>query len=210
MNLFNKIFTIITLVLALITGLLALIFPQQALQAVNGLAAGFHTSYFPATEGLARTAARLPLAIALAAVIAGILFFELRAPRSSTIEVAKATGGKVRVTVSSVESRILQSVNAMPDIVSSKVRVATRGSALSANIEAETPDTVDVIAKGEEIAANVKSVVEEQLGLKLQGKPNVVIKPKAIKVKAVSGGRGRFARRVERDYDPKQNGTNTL
>lgn len=188
MNIFNKVFTILTLIVGLITGILAILFPQTALAAVNGLAASFHTSYFPGSEGLARFLARAPLAIALVAVIVSVLFLELRAPRSSTIEVARATGGKLRVTTSSVESKILQAVNAMPDVLSSRVRVATRGTAITAHIEAVTPDTVDILAKGDEIAGGVRSVVQEQLGLKMQDKPHVVIRPTRVKARPTNGG----------------------
>ena len=107
MNIFNKIFAIVTLIIGFVTGLIAILFPQTALAAINGLAAGFHTSFFPGTDGLARVAARAPLAITFALVIGGLLYLELRPPRSSTIEVSKATGGKVRVTTASVEKKIL-------------------------------------------------------------------------------------------------------
>ena len=39
MNIFNKIFAIVTLIIAFVTGLIAILFPQTALAAVNGLAA---------------------------------------------------------------------------------------------------------------------------------------------------------------------------
>jgi hypothetical protein len=194
MNIFNTIFAIVTLIIGFITGLIAILFPQTALAAVNGLAAGFHTSFFPGTEGLARFAARAPLAITFALVVGGLLFLELRSPRSSTIEVSKATGGKVRVTTASVEQKILAGVNAMPDVLSAKVRVATRGPSLTAHIEAVTPDTVDVLAKGDEIAAGVRAIAQDQLGLKMQDKPHVVIKPRQGKTpgparRALLGGK---------------------
>ena len=200
MNLFNKIFAIITLIIGFITGLMAILFPQTALAAVNGLAAGFHTSFFPGTDGLARFVARAPIALTFAAVIGGLLFLELRSPRSSTIEVSKATGGKVRVTTASVEKKILAGVIAMPDVLSATVRVVTRGPSLTAHVEAMTPDTVDVLAKGDEIAAGVRAIAQDQLGLKMQDKPHVVIKP--IKVKAPgSAGRALFGRRPRNSAD---------
>ena len=191
MNIFNKIFAIITLIIGFVTGLLAILFPQTALSAINGLATGFHASYFPATEGFARVVARAPLAIAFAVIVGGLLFLELRPPRSSTIEVAKATGGKLRVTTKSVESRILETVNAMPDVLKARVRVATRGSTLTAHIEAHTPDTVDVVAKGDEIASAVRGVAQDQLGLKMQEKPHVIIRPTKVKA-GLPAARGLF------------------
>lgn len=184
MNIFNKIFAIVTLIIGFVTGLIAILFPQTALAAINGLAAGFHTSYFPGTEGLARLAARAPLAITFALLVGGLLYLELRPPRSSTIEVSRATGGKVRVTTASVEKKILDGVNAMPDVMSTKVRVATRGPSLTAYVEAVTPDTVDVLAKGDEIAAEVRAITQDQLGLKMQDKPHVIIKPTKAKAAA--------------------------
>ncbi len=187
MDIFNKIFAIVTLIIGFITGLIAILFPQTALAAINGLAAGFHTSFFPGTDGLARFLARAPLALTFAAVIGGLLFLELRSPRSSTIEVSKATGGKVSVTTGSVEKKILAGVIAMPDVLSAKVRVATRGPSLTAHVEAVTPDTVDVLAKGDEIAGGVRAIVQDQLGLKMQDKPHVMIKPTKVKAPAAAG-----------------------
>jgi hypothetical protein len=194
MNIFNKIFAIVTLIIGFVTGLVAILFPQTALAAVNGLAASFHTSFFPGTDGLARFAARAPLAITFALVIGGLLYLELRPPRSNTIEVSKATGGKVRVTTASVEKKILDGVKAMPDVLSARVRVSTRGPSLTAHIEAVTPDTVDVLAKGDEIAAGVRAIAQDQLGLKMQDKPHVMIKPTKVKVSTPSG-RGLFGAR---------------
>lgn len=194
MNIFNKIFAIVTLIIGFVTGLVAILFPQTALAAVNGMAASFHTSFFPGTDGLARFAARAPLAITFALVIGGLLYLELRPPRSNTIEVSKATGGKVRVTTASVEKKILDGVKAMPDVLSARVRVSTRGPSLTAHIEAVTPDTVDVLAKGDEIAAGVRAIAQDQLGLKMQDKPHVMIKPTKVKVSTPSG-RGLFGAR---------------
>ncbi|HQV29486.1 MAG TPA: hypothetical protein PLG23_13500 [Thermoflexales bacterium] len=207
MNIFNKIFAIVTLIIGFVTGLIAILFPQTALAAINGLAAGFHTSFFPGTDGLARVAARAPLAITFALLVGGLLYLELRKPRSSTIEVSKATGGKVRVTTASVEKKLLDGVNAMPDVISAKVRVSTRGPSLTAYIEAVTPDTVDVLAKGDEIAAGVRAIAQDQLGLKMQDKPHVMIKP--TKVKAPSpAGRALFGskKRAGGDDSPGRSG----
>ena len=200
MNIFNKIFAIVTLIIAFVTGLIAILFPQTALAAVNGLAAGFHASFFPGTEGLARFAARAPLALAFTAAIGGLLFLELRSTRSSTIEVTKATGGKVRVTTASVEKKILAGVLAMPDVLSAKVRVATRGPSLTAHIEALTPDTVDVLTKGDEIAGSVRAIAQDQLGLKMQDKPHVIIKPTKVKT-PTPAARALFGRRKRDGVD---------
>ena len=198
MNIFNKIFAIVTLIIGFITGLIVYLFPQTALAAINGLAAGFHTSFFPGTDGLARFVARAPLALTFAAAIGGLLFLELRSSRSSTIEVTKATGGKVRVTTASVEKKLLAGVIAMPDVLAAKVRVATRGPSLTAHIEAKTPDTVDVLAKGDEIAAGIRAIAQDQLGLKMQDKPHVIIKPTKVKATS-SAGRALFGGRKRDD-----------
>jgi transcriptional regulator of nitric oxide reductase len=69
--------------------------------------------------------------------------------------------------------------------------VSTRGPSLTAHIEAVTPDTVDVLAKGDEIASGVRAIAQDQLGLKMQDKPHVIIKPRKVNTTA-SGGRALF------------------
>ena len=94
----------------------------------------------------------------------------------------------------------LAGVLAMPDVLSAKVRVATRGPSLTAHIEALTPDTVDVLTKGDEIAGSVRAIAQDQLGLKMQDKPHVIIKPTRVKP-PTPAARALFGRKKRDDVD---------
>src|ERR1035437_10192661 len=126
MNLFNRIFTIISLVVLAILGVATLVVPAQMLQFASDLANSIHFEVFGGMTATARISIRVALALVFALVIFLLLWLETRRGGARHVEVAKASGGRIRIHTSDVESRIQQQVDAVSGILSSRVRVNER------------------------------------------------------------------------------------
>jgi hypothetical protein len=181
MNLFNRIFTIISLVILAILGAATLVVPGQMLQFANDLANGIHVDVFGGMTSTARITIRIALALVFVLVIFLLLWLETRRSGARHVEVAKASGGRIRIHTGDVETRIQQQVDAVSGILSSRVRVNERDRAVVAMLEVVAAPGIDLVAKGEEVAAVTRIAVQDQLGLKLFGKPQITMKSSKAK-----------------------------
>jgi hypothetical protein len=181
MNLFNRIFTIITLVAVAILGAATLVLPAQMLQFAGDLANAIHNSVFGDMAQTARIAIRIAIALVLVVVVFLLLWLETRRGGARHVDVAKASGGRIRIHTGDVESRIQQQVDAVSGILSSRVHVAERDRAVVASLEVVSAPGIDLVAKGEEVAAVTRIAVQDQLGLKLYGKPQITMKSSKAK-----------------------------
>jgi len=175
MNIFNRIFTIITIFILTIVGLAVVVLPAN-LQVASG-------SVLAAVESI-QVSLRFAVALVFIIVMFLLLWLELRRAGSKTVEVARSTGSRIRITTSHVEERLTQQIDALGGVISSRVKVGERDNQVVTQVEVVSSPGLDIIAKGEEIAAIVRVTVTDQLGLKLFGKPQITIK--AGKMKAVT------------------------
>jgi membrane protein implicated in regulation of membrane protease activity len=186
MNLFNRIFTIVSLVLIAILGAATFVIPDRMLLFVSGSADFIHTSLLGGMTDAARLGIRVVAALILLVVVFFLLWLETRRGSSRHVEVAKATGGQIRITTRDVEARIQQQVDAVSGIITSRVRVNEHDRAVVARLDVEAAPGVDLVAKGEEVAAVTRIAVQDQLGLKLFGKPQITLKSSKMKPVAVA------------------------
>ena len=177
MNLFNRIFTVASILVLIILGLGILLVPAGLAVLVNSL-----LQLVDISQGIIR--------ILVAIVVFGIgvllLWLEFRRPGSRTVEVVRSTGGRIHITTGHVEERIAQQVDALSGVISSRVRVSERDKAVMARVDVQAAPDLDLVAKGEEIATVTRMVVQDQLGLKLYGKPQITIQPSKVKPVPIS------------------------
>lgn len=179
MNAFNKFFTILGLIVLLATLSVALIVPSIFINLIQVAANSLHTLLFAnMADALgARLLVRVALAALFALIILFILFLEFRRPRPKTVEVAQESGGKVRVMNETIERKLQDQIEGLGDMVNAKVKVSEKGkAAVNVSVEAFTTQSGDPIAKGTDVARVISDVIENQLGLRLAGKPVVVVK----------------------------------
>ena len=189
MNTFNRVFTLAGLILLTIFGAATLVAPAMMLNFIDGIAAFFHTSVFGGITDIARVLVRILLAILFVAVMLALVWMEIRGPASRTVEVTRATGGRIRLTTRDIEEQIRQRVDAISGVLHVKVRVTERDNAVVASLDVEAASDTDLVGKGEEVAAITRNVIQDQYGVKLFNKPQVTVKaarpafkpPKAVK-----------------------------
>jgi hypothetical protein len=176
MNLFNRVFTIVLIVILMILGLGVIFLSDNMIILSTNL-----LNLIKPVDGVIRAL----VGVAYLVLMFFLLWLEFRRPGSRTVEVARSSGGRIRITTSHVEERIAQQVDALSGVIAARVRVNERDNAVVANLDVQATPDVDLIAKGEEIAAITRIAVQDQLGLKLYGKPNITLKTN--KAKTVQG-----------------------
>jgi hypothetical protein len=135
-----------------------------------------HTSLFAGMTDWARFGVRLMAAVIFGLIMLGILWIELRRPPQKSIEVAKQGGTMIRISTDAVEAKLRDAVDNLSGVIGSKVSAQTRGKAIAVNLDVLATRETDLVAKAEEIAALTQSTIQEQLGLKLHSRPQIVIK----------------------------------
>ncbi len=177
MNLFNRLVIIIIFILVAIAGAFALITPAGAISAVQAAANHGASLLNFAPPGILRTIVRLLFAFLWLALMGILLWLELRRPNKRVVEVRGTDDGKVQLSTNDVQQKLTQSILNMAGVQKASVNVvAPSGKEIRASVEAVTDPDVDLSAKGTEIAALVRNVVEDQLGVKLSGRPQVNVK----------------------------------
>jgi hypothetical protein len=172
MKLFNRIFTIVSLLVLSVLVLGALFIPAPTLTLfMTSLIAALPTD--PSLRAL--------IALVFLVIVVFVLWLELRRPGSRTVEVVRSTGGRIRITTAHVEQRIAETVDAMSGVIQTKVHIQERDNAVIARIDVVAAQNLDLVTKGEDVAAKIREVVQDELGLKLAGKPQITIKASKTK-----------------------------
>lgn len=178
MNAFNRAYTLVSLIVLLIVGVFALIAPGAFIGLIQGAADGLHRVLFGGMGDapVLRLVIRVVIAAIFAAVILVALYLEIQRPGARTIEVARQQGSRIRVMNETVERKVQNQIEGLGEITQAKVRVSEKGKAVVASVEVFTTRDADAIAKGADVAKVVTIVIQDQMGLTLAGKPDVVVK----------------------------------
>lgn len=176
MNTFNRAFTLVGLIALTIFGAATLVAPAMTLSFIDAAAAFFHTSVFGGMTDIARLLVRILLAAIFVGVMLALVWLEIRGPASRTVEVTRATGGRIRLTTRDIEEQIRQRVDAISGVIGVKVRVTERDNAVVAALDVQAAADTDLVGKGEEAAAVTRNVVQDQYGVRLFSKPQVTIR----------------------------------
>lgn len=179
MNAFNRVFVIVTLSVLLVLGVATLLSPALMLGLAQSAANAARIGFFANYTDVGRFLARFMLAIMWALLMGVLLWRELRRPGSRTIEVAKYTGGStIRISTAAVAERVKEEVDAIDGVIDAKVIATGRNKAVALSLDVSAVKGTDLVSKAEEIAQAARHVAQDELGLKLTGKPQVAIEAK--------------------------------
>lgn len=175
MNLFNRIIVILLLIALILVSAAVIVLPKQALTVATDFVEALG-SYISTFQGWVLMTIALLGLIALSLVL---LWLEVRRPGPKTVRVEKISGGEARVAVESVARRLQYNLDQLPQVLAVKPRVTARGKRVDITLDIETTQDVNIPAKTEEMSQITRSVVEEQMGLRL-GKMVVSVRHTAI------------------------------
>ncbi|MGQ9585822.1 MAG: alkaline shock response membrane anchor protein AmaP [Anaerolineae bacterium] len=166
MNVFNRIVMIVLMLVLLAAAFVLTVWPQ--VWVIVGEQMLYLSEY-----------ARLGYVLVgiLVMLVCGLLFLlEVRRPRRARyVVVDRVAGGEARVQVESVSRRLEYEVDLLQDVSDVKSHILAKGRGLRTILDVVMSADVDVPMKTEEIIETVRRVVEEQMGLRLAGKPKDAI-----------------------------------
>lgn len=139
MRTFNKVVTVIGLLLAFVLLPVIAAIPLEILNTLRDFMFGAETSL---TTGARLLVAALAVVLWVIAVI--LLWLEFRPSRQSTIRVAAVEGGTATVQALSVERRIEQALLALPAVQAAQARVEQAKNGVSADLTLDTDADVNV------------------------------------------------------------------
>lgn len=163
MNIFNRAVIVLLLVVTILLSATAIVLPQEVFTFLQNQISGLdlYTSKF---IGKILMTGVLLAVIALCILI---LVLEFRRGTSKTVRVEKITGGEARVATESVVQRVQYNLDQLPQILSVKPHVTAKGRKMDILLDVETTQDVNIPAKTEELSQLTRSVIEEQMGLRL-------------------------------------------
>lgn len=172
MNLFNRI-VVTLLLLALIPVItVGLIVPREAIELLrDGL------DQLEGQLDVSVSAGRLVISVGLAVLIDGLLIFllylQLRRPRERAVSVHQVKGGQAQVAVGSIVERLAYRIDGLPDVLAVEPKVISHRRNVEVVLDVETAAKVSMPTVVEEISALTRQVVEDEMGLRLKGKPKL-------------------------------------
>jgi len=179
MNAFNRVFSIIALIILLVIGIFSLLAPNLITGIITSIDAGIKTLSNNTGEGWspAEWAIRLLFTLVWVGVVVGLLWLELRKPDFRSVQVMRSTGsGRLRVSTKAITDRVRQRVDSLSGIINSTVEISAQNKAIAVHLDVLSAHDTDLVLKGEEIVGAVRNVVQDELGLKLFAKPVVTMK----------------------------------
>ena len=180
MNIFNRFLAVIGLIIIALVGAFALIFPSWTLAFMHS-AADIGHNLFGETTWVLRQIIRTIAAILFLGLMGLLIWLELRQPNQKTVEVTNASGGRVRVASNDIQQRLTREVENLNGVISAKVTVSARNKGIHTQTDAVIMPDADGAGKGDEIAQTIRSIAEQQIGVKLLTKPQVNVKIGKVK-----------------------------
>jgi uncharacterized alkaline shock family protein YloU len=181
MNVFNRVVIILLIIVLMIVIPLALLFPEQA-EGVLRYGADvirLNLQWLSSQTPAAQVGIRLLLAaIALIVFLIGVLLLILEVVRlrRTTVRMRQGSG---ELMMDGVAQHLADHVDALPDVVRVRPEVFSRGDRVRVALYVETAPGVNIPSKSTEIMEKARQVIEDQMGLRLDGNIRVVIRPVA-------------------------------
>ncbi|MBN1890491.1 MAG: hypothetical protein JW850_21030 [Thermoflexales bacterium] len=178
MNTINRIIVVLAILLTIIILTLLLILPQETLTTFGQTAKNLaeQIGSIPQPGYLVLRACLILVAVAVNFALVVLLLTEFRGSGRRWIRVPSVSGGQVSMRVDSIADRLKFHIDPLPDVLTVKPRVSGRRNGVAVSLEIETASEINVPHKAEEVLEVARDVIQNKLGLKLAGKPEVMIR----------------------------------
>jgi hypothetical protein len=175
MNVVNRVWVVLTLLVAIPLCTILLVFPMPALEAI-GLQSAALLDFVSRLQWYARLSLGILFAVALDIIFILLIVLEVRRPTPKAIRVKKTAGGEVQVSVGSIADRLKYEIDQLSSVLRTKPKVLAKRGGVVVELDVETAAEIDVPGKAEQIVATARRVVEEKMGLKLARPPKVKLR----------------------------------
>ncbi len=172
MNVFNRILTV--LVILLLAGVLVLVL-FNPLMIVDLIRAGVDSF----EQGIFKDQVFVVFLATGAVVLLGlliILWLEVRRPRRKMVRIKTASGGNVQLEIQSVSQSLEYRIDELAGVRQVRPQIISRGSDVDVIISLDTSPSVNVPMLTDQIVNLCHEIIETQLGLKVHGKVRVNVR----------------------------------
>jgi len=204
MNLFNRIVVTLLLLILIPVVTVVLIVPHEAIDVV-----GDWLDDLDARVADSVSTGRLliggVIAVLVDALLVFLVYLQVRRSSKKAVPVQKIEGGEAQVAVSSIVERLEYSVDRLDGILSVQPKISPQRRGVTVALDVEITSEVDMTSKIEEVSNVVRQVVEDEMGLKLKGKPKLNLRavtyPEPLPLSG-SGGADLYAPADESEVAP--------
>ncbi len=169
MRLFNRLITILVLILMLVCLVALALSPQDVLAFVQRALLNFSNFLvaFQARDPLNFNIARVAVILGALVVLLPLLLAEFPRRKSDPTVRLHTASGEAQVTADSIARRLSWHLDQLADVISVQPVVRPRGDQVDVLLNVETSPAIEVPMKTEEVMLVAREVVQDRMGLKL-------------------------------------------
>jgi hypothetical protein len=172
MTQFNRIVTTLLLLALIPIITIVLIAPREAIELVTDALDQIYSQLDPSPSTL-QLLLRLALVLVIDAFLVVLLYLQVRRTAASGVRVHQVEDGDALIAVDSVVSRLGYRIDQLPGVLDVTPTVTPRRRGVEVVLDVEITAGSNIPANIEEISTVTRSVVEQDMGLKLKGKPKI-------------------------------------
>jgi hypothetical protein len=172
MNVLNRVVTILLLLALIPVFTVGLIAPREAIELLRDGLDELHAQLDPSPSTV-QMLIRVLLAVVIDAVLVFLLYLQVRRPVQEGVPVKRVEGSEAQIAIDSVVGRLSYQIDRLPGVLSVEPSVVSRRRGVEVALDIEMAADVNLTANIEQVSAVARGVVEDDLGLKLRGKPKI-------------------------------------
>jgi hypothetical protein len=172
MNAFNRIVTTLLLLILIPIVTIALLAPREAIELVQNGLENLHGLVDSSPSGL-QMLIRIVAALLIDVLLVLVLYLDLRRPSPTSVRVQRARGSEAQIALDSVSDRLVYHVDRLSGVLNVVPVVTPHRGGVKILLEIDMAADEDVPACIDEIVEVTRRVVEQDMGLKLKGKPKL-------------------------------------
>ena len=169
---FNRVVVTLLLLALIPIVTVGLIAPQEGIQLLRDLVDEIDSRLDPSPSTL-QTLIVVALALVIDVLLVILLYLELRRPVAASVPVQRVEGGEAQIAIDSVVSRVGYQVDRLPGVLAVTPTVIPRRGGVEVILDIEMAANGNLSTNIEDISAVTRRVIEEDMGLKLKGKPKL-------------------------------------
>ena len=175
MNILNRIVVVLTFLILIVLVTATAVIPHIILVDVGGWLVDWG-NYFGRLQPGWRLAGGIAIALIFDIIVLLLLYLELRPKRKSYIRVQQVRGGMATIETDSIIQQLKYKLDPLPGVLEVAPQVNAKRDKVQATVDVEVSAGVNVPERAGELMSVVQSVLTDDLGLQVYGKPEVRIK----------------------------------
>lgn len=160
MNLFNRVFTVFTLLFWIALAAVLMVAPWYLVESLEATLRSIYAAPF----GQISLVIGCAVAIALCFVV---LYFEFRRPKRTGVLLGKMGGATAELSIDAISQRLRRETQTLADVRQVEPVVEARGSKVDVRVTVYTNPDIDVPEKAAEVSQLLRENLEQRMGLKV-------------------------------------------